>query len=150
MMSNQNIVHSAFVDPVSGERFVPSVPANIQWTEIPDGMGVKMAVLSGDLAKEGLYVVRVTFPPGVMSRPHYHPEDRHALVIKGTWYQGLGDEFAPDKTFPLGPGSYIRHPAGGHHFDGAKGEEVVVQIVGYGPSNNVFIRPSEGGFGPSM
>lgn len=39
-----------------------------------------------------------------MSRPHVHPEDRYATEIKGTWYTGAGDEFAPDTTISLKPG----------------------------------------------
>ncbi len=45
------------------------------------------------------------------------------------------------------PGSYVRHPAGAHHFDGAKDEEVILQIVGYGPSGTTRLRPDEGRFG---
>jgi hypothetical protein len=34
---------------------------------------------------------------------------------------------------PMKPGSIVVHPAGGHHFDGARDEEVIVQIIGMGP-----------------
>ena len=50
---------------------------------------------------QGLYIIQVKFPPGVVSRPHFHPEDRYATEIKGTWYTGAGDEFAPDTTISL-------------------------------------------------
>jgi len=32
----------------------------------------------------GIYVIRVKFPPGLMTRPHFHAEDRHATVLAGT------------------------------------------------------------------
>jgi hypothetical protein len=85
-----------------------------------------------------------------MTRPHFHPEDRHAVVISGTWYTGEGDTFDPAKTVALKPGSYMKHPAGGHHFDGARDEEVIVQIVGYGPSGTTLISPEEGHTGNSL
>jgi hypothetical protein len=34
-------------------------------------------------------------------------------------------------------GSFIRHAAGGIHFDGAKDQEVVLQIVGMGPASSI-------------
>jgi len=34
----------------------------------------------------------------------------------------------------------MKHPAHAHHFDGAKDQEVIVQIIGYGPSSTTFIR----------
>jgi hypothetical protein len=74
-----------------------------------------------------------------MSRPHFHRDERHGLVIKGRWFTGEGDTVEPDKTVPLGPGSYMRHPAGAHHYDGALDEEVVVAISGYGPSSTTVI-----------
>jgi quercetin dioxygenase-like cupin family protein len=96
-----------------------------------------------------MYVVRVKFPPGLMTRPHFHPDDRHAIVISGTWYTGTGDVFDPSKTTALKAGSYMKHPAKGHHFDGAKDEEVVLQIIGYGPGGTTFIQPDDGHTGPS-
>ncbi len=131
-----------------GEGFVRTPPEEIQWKDAPNGMGVQMALLEGDPSKPGIYVIRVKFPPGVFSRNHYHPEDRHVIVLKGTWWMGTGDEFAPDKTVPMKTGSYVKHPAKAHHFDGAKDEEVILQIVGYGPTGNTSLRPDEGRFGP--
>lgn len=81
-----------------------------------------------------------------MSLNHYHPDDRHVVVLKGTWYTGTGDEFLPDKTVPLKPGSYMKHPALAHHFDGAKDEEVILQIVGIGPTGTTRLRPELGNY----
>jgi len=131
------------------QGFVRIAPEDVKWVDEPDGLGVQRAVIEGDPSKPGIYVIRVKFPPGVMSRNHFHREDRHAVVIKGTWYTGTGSEFAPGKTIPLKPGSYMKHPAGAHHFDGAKEEEVIVQLVGYGPSETTRLRPSEGLYGRS-
>lgn len=121
----------------------------LKWVDEPDGLGFKTAIVEGDPKKPGLYIIQVQFPPGVMSRPHFHRETRYATVIKGTWYTGSGDEFAPDKTIPLKPGSFMKHPAGAHHFDGAKDEEVIVELVGMGPSDTTKLQPNEGLFAHS-
>jgi quercetin dioxygenase-like cupin family protein len=97
-------------------------------------LGVETAILEGDPSKPGFYLTINKFPPGVMSRPHSHPEERNVTVIKGTWYTGDTKEFTPERTIPLKPGEYMRHPAGGVHYDGALDEETWVAISGYGPS----------------
>jgi len=118
-----------------------------KWTADPENLGFQETIIEGDPKKAGLYIIQVKFPPGVMSKPHFHGETRYATVIKGTWYTGAGDEFAPDKTTALKPGSFMKHPAGVHHFDGAKDEEVTVQLMGMGPSSTTRMKPNEGLFG---
>ena len=74
-----------------------------------------------------------------MSRPHYHPDERHAIVLRGTWYTDEGDVFRPQQAIPMKVGDYMRHPAGGHHYDGALDEEVIVAISGMGPSGSTVL-----------
>lgn len=130
--------------------FLRVAPEDVVWVEEADGSGVQRALIHGDPAQPGIYVVRIRFPPGVMSRNHYHGEDRHAVVIEGTWHTGVGDRFAPRETVALPAGSYMLHPAGEAHFDGALEEAVIVQIIGYGPSSTTRLRPEEGAFGRSL
>ena len=131
---------------VAQERVVRITPEQVTWVKDTDGSGVERATISGDPTKSGLYVIRVKFPPGTMSLNHYHPEDRYVTVLQGTWYTGTGDEFLPDKTIPLKPGSYMKHPSGAHHFDGAKSEEVILQIVGIGPTGTTRLHPELGNY----
>src|SRR5215216_4486179 len=100
------------------------------------GSSVQVSVF-GNPAKPGLYAIRRRFKPGEMSRPHYHDQDRLVTVIKGTWYTGEGDLFDANKTTPIKAGGFMFHPAGLHHFDGAKTEEVIVQIIGMGPVQTI-------------
>ena len=100
------------------------------------GKEVQISVF-GDPAKPGLYAIRRRFKPGEMSRPHYHDKDRLVTVIKGTWYTGEGDVFDPAKTTAVKTGGFMFHPAGFHHWDGAKDQEVIVQIIGMGPVQTV-------------
>ncbi len=141
------LAHAAAPDETG---FVRITNEEVQWQTDSDGSGMQRAVIAGDPSKPGLYVIRVKFPRGMMSRNHFHREDRYATVISGTWYTGTGDDFEPDNTVPLKAGSYMKHPAGAHHFDGAKEEEAVVQIVGEGPSETTRLRPEDGNYGPSI
>jgi quercetin dioxygenase-like cupin family protein len=117
------------------EGFIRIAPEEIVWDDRPTGPD--FAVIAGDPQKEGFYVVRARFAPGVMSQPHYHPSDRHVTVISGTWHTGTGAKFDPNATVALQPGSYMLHPAGAVHFDGAKDEEVIVEIKGIGPAPTI-------------
>jgi oxalate decarboxylase/phosphoglucose isomerase-like protein (cupin superfamily) len=91
--------------------------------------------LFGDPNKPGMYIIRNHFKPGSMSRPHFHDQDRFVTVIKGTWWTGEGDKFAPETAVPIKAGGMMFHPAGYHHYDGSKPgtEDVIVQIMGMGP-----------------
>lgn len=98
--------------------------------------GSRSVVIYGDPSKPGLYVMRITFPPGAGSRPHYHSTARYITVIKGTWYTSWGPEsdiYDPDNMVAVPEGTFIYQPPGGHHYDMAKDEAVTVQIMGMGP-----------------
>jgi quercetin dioxygenase-like cupin family protein len=106
--------------------------------------GASQAVIWGDPAKpSGMYVVRNRFSPGAFSPPHFHPETRYITVLKGTWWVGSGPKFDKDATTPVPAGSVVVHHANQIHWDGAKDEEVIVQIMGIGPS--ATIRVDEAG-----
>jgi quercetin dioxygenase-like cupin family protein len=124
--------------------FVRITPADIHWQDVPNGHGVKQAILLGDPAKSGLYVIRVRFPPYVMDVPHWHPNARYVTVLEGTWYTGTGDTFDLARAIPLKPGSVMMHPAKAAHWDGSAGAEaVVVQIIGEGPGTTIQVDPSK-------
>ena len=86
----------------------------------------------------GFYVYRNRFGPHATSKPHYHDKDRWVTVIKGTWYGGEGDVFNPDSMIGIKTGGFQYHPAGFHHYDGScDDQEVIVQIMGYGPVSTI-------------
>jgi quercetin dioxygenase-like cupin family protein len=87
----------------------------------------------GDTSKPGIYVQRVRWAPGRGSRPHYHNQDRYVTVIKGTWWAAFGAVYKPADMVPIREGGFIFHPAGKPHYDTARDEEVIVEIVGLGP-----------------
>jgi quercetin dioxygenase-like cupin family protein len=116
--------------------------ADVNWTSGQFGSGVQTAVLAGNPSQPGPYVVRIKFPPGTMSPPHFHPETRYVLVLKGTWWVGSGPKWDRDATTPVSAGTLVVHHPDKIHFDGAKDEEVVLQIVGLGPSGTTPVDES--------
>jgi len=110
-------------------------PSDIKWVRNAAGTN-EQAILFGDPTKSGPYVMRLRWLPGNMSRPHFHENDRHFVVISGTWWLGSGNKFDPESTVPVPAGTYVIHHGGKVHYDGAKDEETVIQVWGMGPATS--------------
>ena len=124
--------------------FIRVLPGEVRWHDIPGGHGTQAATLEGDPDRPGIYVVRVKFPPHIMDSPHWHPNARYVTVLQGTWYAGTGEVFDAAKAIPMPPGSFMLHPARAPHWDGSAGDEtVIVQIIGYGPSDGGSVDPNK-------
>lgn len=113
---------------------VYKLPDQLHWVDSPSG--ISQVVLRGDPDKPGPYILLATWHAHHMSHPHFHPNDRFITVIKGTWWVGTGTKFEPDKTVPMPTGSFVTHFGKQVHYDGAKDEDVTIEIVGDGPATN--------------
>jgi quercetin dioxygenase-like cupin family protein len=114
--------------------FIHVAPEQVDFKGTPT---FSQAVVYGDPAKPGMYVVRVKFGKGVHTNPHTHSQDRFVTVIKGTWCMGVGDKVDEKTVIPMRVGSFAVHPARASHYDGACDEETIVQITGMGPVDTV-------------
>jgi len=103
----------------------------LQWTDYPNRPGVKLAVVEGDLARPGPFLMRVKFPAGFKLAPHTHPTIEHTTVLSGTMRLGYGaKDDGPAEAF--GPGTILITPANTPHFFSTPAE-TVVQTHGIGP-----------------
>ncbi len=75
----------------------------------------------------------VKWMPHHFSQPHLHPNDRYVTVLSGTWWVSSSGTYDPDKTVPMPAGSFVTDLAKQVHWDGAKDEPVILEIVGEGP-----------------
>ncbi|WP_245438819.1 cupin domain-containing protein [Bradyrhizobium sp. SK17] len=111
------------------------LPDQIPWSPV-DARGAQNAVVVGDPSKPGFYMVYTKWTKGNhFSRPHFHPNDRYIVVLKGTWWVGSGPKFDPDHgTVAMPAGSFVTHYGKQVHWDGAKDEDAVLLIMGEGPA----------------
>ncbi len=116
------------------------LPADLKWRDPADKAGTNQAVLFGDPAKPGLYIVLNKFKPGNFSRPHFHPNDRHITVVRGTWWIATGNHWDKNRMVAMPAGSHVTHYGGQTHWDGAKDEEAWVLIVGEGPGTSTQVE----------
>jgi len=114
-------------------------PNQIVWKDASEA-GLRTAVLHGDPTKTGTYIMLVKWSPHHMSHPHFHPNDRFITVVSGTWWVGTGTKYDPNSTVAMPAGSFVTHFGKQVHYDGAKDEEVTLEIVGEGPAT---IIPAE-------
>ena len=120
------------------------LPDKIEWKRAP-GAGNETAVIAGDPAKEGMYIVLYKWLKGNnFSRPHFHPNDRFITVLKGTWWVGTGNKWDPaNLTVAMPAGTVVTHFGRQVHWDGAKDEDAVILIVGMGPATNTRVEEAK-------
>jgi quercetin dioxygenase-like cupin family protein len=116
----------------------------INWQPAPPSMppGPKIAVLHGDPAKDGYFVMRLKAPDGFKVPPHYHPSDENLTVLQGTFMIGTGDKADPAGLKPLGTGDYMFMPKEARHYGTMKGE-TILQISGMGPFAITYVNPDD-------
>jgi quercetin dioxygenase-like cupin family protein len=124
-------IRAADLDP---KAISIQLPKDIKW--VATAGGSEQAIMAGDPSKPGLYVVLTKWLPHKNSRPHSHPNDRFITVLKGTWWVNTGAKYDPDGMKPIPTGSYVVHYGGQIHYDGAKDEECILEIVGMGPATS--------------
>jgi len=117
-------------------------PEEIDWKAFPAfPPAARLAVLVGDPARSGPYVIRVKLPKGTRMMPHKHPEDRIYTVISGVFHIGLGEVFDEAKLQAFGPGTAVVLPGDQSHFHFAKSGEYVTQVTAIGPLGLEYVDP---------
>lgn len=123
------ITAAAPADPLQPARVTPD---ELTWR--PTWTGAQLAILAGDPRKAGVYVICMRFPAGFRNPPHSHPDERIVTILSGTLLVGYGEQFDESRMKVLPAGSMFTEPAQQPHFAWARDGEVVVQVVGHGPS----------------
>jgi hypothetical protein len=141
----------ALGSPAMAQQQHPAIDPAIRTFKLPDqlkwtgsnrpGSTVQNAVLVGDPAKPGFYMVLNKRGPNDFSPAHWHPNTRYIMVIKGTWWIGTGPKVDPDKAVPMPPGSFVVDISKQVHWDGTKDEESIILAVGEGPNALITGEP---------
>jgi len=125
--------------PLPDPTHIPfTLPDNISW-EGDAARGEQQYKVFGDPTKPGWYEILLKWYPNHFSKPHFHPNVRYITVLSGHSWVSSNNVYDPSKTYPLGPGTIARDEANTVHWDGAKDEPVVLEIVGEGPAPNINV-----------
>lgn len=116
----------------------------VSWTAGPPSLaaGAQAAVLHGDPAKDGLFVMRLKLPAGFRIAPHTHPRPEIVTVISGAFNVGMGEVADRAKAQRLSAGSFFAFDPGTAHYAHVE-EETVVQINSIGPWAITYINPAD-------
>jgi quercetin dioxygenase-like cupin family protein len=115
-------------------------PEAVNWR--PFIPGAEIAVLSGDPAKAGPFVIRIKHHASLKVPPHWHPTDEHITIITGNAVVGMGEKFDPASGQEVAAGSYVFMPKKMAHFLYAK-EETIAQVHGIGPFKVFWVNPAD-------
>ena len=127
---------SAAATQVSPRAPLPTISIalnELRWTKTSDGTGRETADLFGDRTKPELFGYLVKWPRNTIAKAHSHPDDRHAIVLSGTFYHGHGRRFDDRALERRSQGTYFTEPAGDPHFGATEDEETILYFVGVGP-----------------
>jgi hypothetical protein len=139
-LSTAALAQQAAAPPIPDPTHIPfTLAKDIKWEGDPLS-GSQQAKLFGDPAKPGPYGILIKWLPGHYSRPHIHNTDRYALVISGTWWVSSSDVYDLKTLYPMPAGTFVTDVANTVHWDGARDEPAVLELVGMGP---VITTPAE-------
>ena len=108
---------------------------SLTWTDlVVPGFpaGAKRAVLHGNPAGTGDYVMRLQFPDGFQVPVHWHTKAEHVTVLSGTFNIGMGGRADASLLRAYNPGDFAYMPGRSPHFATARGV-TTVQLHGIGP-----------------
>jgi quercetin dioxygenase-like cupin family protein len=107
---------------------------NLAWQPVAEG--AERAVLYGDPAHDGSFVMRFRTAREMTVPLHWHRRDEHITVLSGPFgltVNGVREE--------LESGSYVVIPAGAHHST-SWGAGTVIQVNGTGPFESIYVDPA--------
>jgi quercetin dioxygenase-like cupin family protein len=104
--------------------------------------GAQVAVLVGNPAEAGPFVMRLKFPANYIIPPHRHPKEEHVTVLSGGFGMALGDKHDKAGASVHPPGTFIQIPTGQAHFAWTEAE-TVVQINAMGPFGIEYVDPKD-------
>ncbi|MFN0314086.1 MAG: cupin domain-containing protein [Burkholderiales bacterium] len=150
LMASTAIAASAAEPSITPADLIMSGPEAVavngrEWKEsktVPPGMKVVMVL--GDPSKPGPYVFRAMIPAGYKLPPHRHPDERSVIVLKGTYWSGVGENFDKAALKKFTPGNFYITDARTPHFATAE-TDVIIQEMGIGPIENPieFLRAED-------
>ena len=110
-------------------------PENITWVDAPPSLpaGAKVFILEGNPQQEGIFTMRVKFPPYYKLPAHTHPKDERVTVLEGAVYVGFGNAMDTANAQKFTVGSYYLNPVNEAHYVFTGEEGVIFQVTGMGP-----------------
>ena len=130
--------------PAAGEDHSIVRAEQVEWGAGPASLppGAEAAVLYGDPAADGLFVMRLKLPAGYHIPPHTHPKPELVTIISGSFKLGSGETADPDAVEVLEEGAVFAMPPGKAHYVFTD-QEAVVQLSSVGPWGITYVNAAD-------
>lgn len=123
----------------------PSQAKSLKWMDGPPGLpsGTKIAVVSGDPGKSGMFTIQIKMPANYAVPPHHHPTDEMLRVRSGMLNYGMGDKVDKAAAGKLNdPGYHVTLKADMNHWVFTT-EPTLVEVSGMGPFQIIYADPKD-------
>ena len=132
------------IERMTADKMESFTAEKIQWNDEPIlPAGAKSALLIGDPAKPGVFIVRLKFPPNYPIPAHTHPYAEVITVLSGQLGNGMGEKFDKSNGELLNAGDSFVLPAGHAHYVWTNDQETVVELIATGPWDISYINPKD-------
>jgi quercetin dioxygenase-like cupin family protein len=113
----------------------------LKWS--PALPGVEVAILSGNPEAAGQpYSLLIKCADGAGTKPHTHPTDGSAVILRGTYVLSVEGASASATPQELSVGDYVYVPKNVRHSDACKGE-TILYAHGLGPLDFKWVNPAD-------
>ena len=129
---------------LAGSAVQSGAKPRLNWGPAPQSLpkGAKIAVVSGNPAQPGPFIIRLRFPPGYAVPPHSHAAAEHVTVVDGVLSLGMGSIADRGRMRVLGRGKSIVAPANMAHYASTT-QGATVQISSRGPFQVTYVNPAD-------
>jgi hypothetical protein len=112
--------------------------ADVKWVGGADGLA--SAVVEGNPQRpDSAYSLLLRLRDGRWIPPHWHPRDKAVVVLQGTLLFGSGESIDSVHATVAPAGSIVQVPATMHHYEGARGETILL-LYGKGPLITNYVK----------
>lgn len=121
-----------------------AAPDEHQYGPAPDSLppGAQLAVLHGNPAEPGMFIIRLRFPAGYSVPAHSHPTTEYVTVIAGNMSLGMGDRLDRSAAKAFGPGRFVIAPGKMNHY-AFTDQGATIQISAEGPFAVTYVNPAD-------
>jgi quercetin dioxygenase-like cupin family protein len=137
----RRLVLVSVVALLAGSAVQSGAKPGLNWGPAPPSLpkGAKFAVVSGDPAQPGPFVIRLRFPPGYAVPPHSHPAEEHVTVVDGVFSFGMGSVADRGRMKVIPQGRSIVAPADMAHYASTT-QGATLQISSRGPLQVTYVN----------
>lgn len=117
----------------------------IQWSQSPPSLphNTRISVLSGDPAKPGPFVLRLTVPADTVIAPHTHNTPESLTVLSGLIWHDMGKTIDKARGQEMSTGGFVFLPADMPHSLWTASAPAVIEVSGTGPFGLNYINPAD-------